>query len=256
MRRKNRCFVDNHLLGTRTGNSFLDSLQADTQRRLLPLLTRTSLQRGQVLSEPGVIVESVWFPIQSVISTLTQMADGRSIEVGFAGHEGMSPLSIAFGSLATSHTTIVQIPGSACLMNAASFVQLVNSDPHLSESALAFAEYSFIAASQFAGCNRLHSIDARYARWLLMAEDRTGGEGFTLTHEFTGEMLGVRRASVTDVAIVMSGAGLISYHRGNITVLDRQRLEKSACECYGKVNAELLRLMGYEAAKHAELAAV
>jgi hypothetical protein len=116
---------------------------------------------------------------------------------------------------------------------------------------LAYAAYSFAASTQFAACNRLHPIEERYARWLLMAADRVGDTGIKLTREYSAQMLGVRRASVTIVASSMSKAGLIEYGRGRISVLDLSGLEALACECYGVVNAELLRLMGYSARQSA-----
>jgi CRP-like cAMP-binding protein len=183
--------------------------------------------------------------VRSVISTVTRMADGGGVEVGLAGHEGMSALSVVFGSRISPHVTITQIADSAYRLSADVFLQLFKNDAPLRERALAYAEYSFIAAAQFAACNRLHAIDQRYARWLLMADDRVGNGEFVLTQEFSAQMLGVRRPGVTIVAGEMSAAGLISYRRGHIAVLDKPGLEAAACECYGVVNAELRRLMGY-----------
>jgi CRP-like cAMP-binding protein len=158
----------------------------------------------------------------------------------------MSPISSAYGSRISAHTTTVQIADSAFCMNADDFLAEMRNDAALRERMLCYAEYSFVAASQFAACNRLHPIVERYARWLLMADDRVGGEEFILTQEYSAQMLGVRRAGVTVVAGQMSEAGLLSYRRGHVVILDRERLADAACECYQAVNTELERLMHYD----------
>ena len=143
--------------------------------------------------------------------------------------------------------TVVQIADSGYNMDAQRFLALVNEHAELRDRALAYAEYSFSASTQFAACNRLHPIEERYARWMLMADDRVGADEFALTQEYAAQMLGVRRAGVTVVAGTLSEAGLIAYTRGHVRVLDRPGLMEAACECYGVVNAELRRLMGYGA---------
>lgn len=230
-----------------TGNSFLDSLPASTRAKLLPLLTLGPLKKGHVLAQPGMPIDTVYFPVRSVISTLTRMMDGGAVEVGLAGHEGMSALPVAFGSRSSPHVTVVQISDSAYCMEAQPFVTMMKDDPDLRDRAFAYAEYSFSAATQFAACNRLHPIEERYARWMLMAGDRVGADDFALTQEYAAQMLGVRRAGVTVVAGIFNEAGLVAYTRGRVRVLDRAGLAEVACECYGVVNAELQRLMGYGA---------
>lgn len=198
-----------------------------------------------MLAPPGSAVTHVYFPLGSVISTVTLMGDGTGVEVGFAGREGFSPVAVAFGSRSLPHATVVQISGTARRMPAEAFLAETARDPELRRHVFAFAEYAFIAATQFAACNRLHSIEERYARWLLMANDRVGRDEFVLTQEFTAQMLGVRRASVTVVAGALSAAGLIAYKRSLIRVLDHDALEHLACECYRVINTELGRILGY-----------
>lgn len=210
------------------------------------MLTCKQVAKGQILASPHVPVEAVYFPLRSVISTITQMDGGEAIEVGLAGAEGMSALSMAFGSRTSAHTTVVQIADSAYCMTADDFMRVLHDDAALSALMRAYAEYSFGAATQFAACNRLHPIVERYARWLLMADDRVGGEDFILTQEYSAQMLGVRRAGVTVVAGQMSEVGIISYRRGRVSIHDRERLEDAACECYDAVNRELRRCMGYD----------
>jgi CRP-like cAMP-binding protein len=236
---------DRMLRADMTGNLFLDTLPAATAERLLPNVTLEGVKRAQILSEPGVEAEYVYFPVRSLISTITRMADGSAVEVGIAGHEGMSTLSLAFGSRVSPHCTLVQIADSAYCMRARYFADEIRSDSALRARVLSYAQYVFVAATQFAACNRLHPMEQRYARWLLMADDRVGDDEFSLTQEYSAQMLGVRRAGVTVVAGEMSTAGLIAYRRGHVTVLDREGLEASSCECYRAVNDELQRLMGY-----------
>jgi CRP-like cAMP-binding protein len=230
-----------------TGNSFLDSLPDATRVRLQPLLSLQSLKKRQVLAEPGVPVKNVYFPVHSMISTVTQTLEGSAVEVGLTGHEGMSPVTVAFGSLVSRHVTIVQVPNSAFGINAKAFMTELAADALLRARSLQFAEYCFAAATQFTACNGLHAIEERYARWILMTDDRVGLEEFNLTQEYSAQMLGVRRASVTNVARALSDEGLISYRRGVIRVTDRPGLEDAACECYSAVNGDLQRIMGYGA---------
>lgn len=229
-----------------TGNLFLDSLAPPTAAALLPLVLRVSLRKGQILAEPDVPVEMIYFPIRSVISTVNRMTDGTAVEVGIAGPEGFSSQALAFGDLTGTQTSIVQIPDSAYAMSAHAFIELVGNDIQLRNRARNYAHFVYAAAAQFAACNRLHPIIARYARWLLMADDRVRSDEFDLTQEYSAQMLGVRRAGVTVAAGELSDNGAIAYRRGHVSVLDRPRLEAISCECYGVVNAQLRRLMGYD----------
>jgi CRP-like cAMP-binding protein len=229
-----------------SGSLFLDALPWESALGLVPDVRLVRLTKGHVVAEPGVPAEAVFFPVDCVISAVTRMADGSAVEVGLAGPEGMSPVTLAFGSRTGTQTGIVQIGGSACTMSASVFGARMEADAALHDLVLKYGHYSFTASAQFAACNRLHPIDQRYARWLLMADDRVGDGEFTLTQEYSAQMLGVRRAGVTVVAGEMSKAGLISYHRGRITILDHAALLAASCECYAVVNDELLRLLGYD----------
>ena len=230
-----------------TGNSFLDALPASTRAALSPSLTRRVVRPGEVLARPGEPFAEVVFPIHSVASTVTVTEEGSAVEVGLAGHEGLSPVAIVFGSDASRHATTVQIPDSALTISVKSFLTMYASDQTFRSRCASYAEYLFTAATQFAACNAVHPAEERYARWLLMADDRVGAREFSLTQEFSAQMLGVRRATVTGIAAVLAERGVISYRRGRIVVLDREGLEDSTCECYAAVNGELERLMGYGA---------
>ena len=236
-------------IGLLTGNSFVDSLCDDTRARLCSMLRPTRLTKGQVLAERGQNNATVWFPVHSTISDVMRLVDGVAAEVGIAGHEGLSTLSVAFGSLTTINTKIVQAGGAAFCLGAEHFAEVLQTDSHLRDRLLAYLQYAYLAAMQLAACNGHHLLSQRYARSLLMASDRLGSNDLKLTHEDSAQILGVRRAGVTQAAAAMSKSGLIRYHRGSLTVLDRERLESSSCECYAAVNAELYRCMGYGARK-------
>ena len=176
---------------------------------------------------------------------------GEGVEVGLTGREGVVGGWLAFPDVRTGHDFIVQIAGSGLVMDAAAFAAQLQDDPELSTAVLRWMQAGMSAMAQFTGCNRLHPVNERYARWLLMAHDRVLGDNFHLTQEYASQMLGVRRASVTLVAGELSGAGLISYHRGDVRIVDREGLEDAACECYRAVNDEALRLLGYDVRKRA-----
>ncbi len=228
-----------------TGNLFLDSLTPLERAPFGGRLERVTLKQGTLLAGPRLAAAYAYFPIDGVISTVAIMRNGDAIEVGFFGRDGFSPTAFAFGSPRTPHTSIVQLTGDIYRMAAADYHQIYEHSPALALRARAFAEYAYTSAAQFAACNRLHPVESRYARWLLMASDRVGGREFLLTQEFAAEMLGVRRASVTLVAGTLAGNGAISYRRGRTKVLDHAKLESMACECYGVINAELKYTMGY-----------
>jgi CRP-like cAMP-binding protein len=229
-----------------TGNLFLDALPWESLRALWPALQPVRLRKAQVVAESGVPGERIYFPLDAVISTVSRMADGSAVEVGLAGAEGFSPASLAFGAVTGAQNVMVQIAGGAYVMSAEAFAARMAQDGALREQALSYAHYSFAAATQFAACNRLHTIDERYARWLLMTDDRVGNGEFLLTQEYSAQMLGVRRAGVTTIAGNLSRAGLISYRRGHISVRDHDALNAASCECYDAVNDELHRLLGYD----------
>ena len=231
----------------RTGNSFIDSLPEPVRSRLLPLFETRRLKAGLVLARPDEPFSDIMFPIRSVISTVMLTVEGSAVEVGLAGHEGLSPLPVTFGSLVSRHSTVVQIPDSALFIGTKAFLAEFRADVALRDQCSRYAEYSFGAATQFAACNAVHPVEERYARWILMANDRVGAREFSLTQEYSAQMLGVRRATVTNIASGLSQKGLISYQRGRVFVIDRDGLEDAACECYAAVNADLERLMGYSA---------
>ncbi len=233
--------------GDRCGNLFLDSLAPGTRERLVAMLVLSPLKRGAIIGIPGQVMHEVYFPVRSVISTLTQMSNGSAVEVALAGHEGIAGFWAGLGNRVSPHSVIVQIPGDAYCLGSEQFRRIVRPDERLRERVLAYASYAYIAATQFVACNRLHQINERFARWLLMADDRVGSQEFALTQEFVAQMLGVRRAGVTLAATALSAARLISYRRGRISIVNREVVEDLACECYSAVNEALQQTMGYGA---------
>lgn len=208
-------------------------------------VTVQDLPRGSVLAEAGERIERVAFPMGCVVSTVTQMSDGSGVEVGMAGREGISCPSLALGAQRSEHRLVVQVPGPARVLAASAVAEIVRASDDAQRRLLGFAEYAFNSATQFAACNALHDVPSRYARWLLMASDRSASDDLRLTQEYSAQMLGVRRPTVTVIAQSFSDAGLIATRQGLVTIADRAGLERAACECYGTVNRMLRRVTGF-----------
>jgi CRP-like cAMP-binding protein len=232
-----------------TGNLFLDTLAPKTLERLRPQLERAQMPAGEEVAAANVPIPRVVFPIGSVISTVTRMSDGTAVEVALTGREGMVGAWLVLHQKTTAQESVVQIGDSAWRMSADRFLLELRSDPELNETLLRYTHAGIITAGQFIACNRLHEIQERYARWLLMAHDRVEHDHFHLTQEYAGQMLGVRRVSVTLVAGEFARSGLISYRRGRVEILNRAGLEEIACECYDAVNNVTQELLGYSVRK-------
>lgn len=230
----------------KTGNLFLDHLGDGPRACLSPHLTRVSLKSEEIVYEPDIPMARVLFPIGGVVSVVTEMLDGSIIEVGFIGREGMTGLPIALGTHKVAQRALVQIPDSAMSMSAADFEACLRAEPELRAWTLRYAQAVLASLSQFAACNKLHSVEERCARWLLMAHDRVPKDVLILTHLFLSQMLGVRRAGVSEAASTLQRAGFIDYnHNGRIHVRDRLGLERAACECYAVVERQWERIFGY-----------
>ena len=202
------------------------------------------LDLGHQIAAAGEPFEHVYFPETAVISVISRMADGAAVEVGTVGNEGMAGVAVFLDAEASANETVAQIPGTASRVPAATFVAGADSRPALRRLLNRYTQAYLTQVAQTAACNRLHRIEARCARWLLMTHDRVGGaERFPLTQEYLAIMLGVRRAGVTVAAGALRDAGLIRYSRGAVRVLDRAGLEAAACECYGIVRRHFDRLL-------------
>jgi len=210
---------------------------------LLSHSTIVALDLAQVVHEPNELFKYIYFPTDGVISILCVMEDGQQAEVSAIGREGLVGSALTLGVDRTPARAIVQIQGAAIRMEAQQFTDSVAHDPDLNALLGRYVQSLLVHSSQTIACNELHTIQQRFARWLLQVSDCMNSPEFTLTQEFMSQMLMVRRGSVSTVASKMQKAGLITYSRGKIRVLDRARLEAASCECYAAVEREYNRLL-------------
>lgn len=226
------------------GNRLVDTLPGDERARLLTLATPVTLAMGQVVQHPRRPIDYVHFPTTAVLSALAVMEDGKAIEVGTVGNEGVAPPTAFLGACSAVHQHVAQVPGGALRVAADLLVREAQRDGPLRRVLVQYHTHFLTQASQSAACNGLHAVAQRCCRWLLMTHDRVQGDDLPLTHDFLGIMLGVRRASVTLVLRPLQDQGLIRYSRGRVTVVDRIGLEVAACECYQVLRDEYERLLG------------
>jgi CRP-like cAMP-binding protein len=172
------------------------------------------------------------------------MADGRAVEFGTVGNEGMIGLPLFLGADRSPHRAFTQVPGDALRMRAEDFREEMGRQGQLAGLLRRYNQALMNQMAYSVACNRLHSVEERMCRWLLMTHDRVGADRFPMTQEFLAQMLGVRRPSVTVVAGVLQKAGLIAYARGWVVILDRAGLEAASCECYRVVRDDFERLLG------------
>jgi CRP-like cAMP-binding protein len=197
-----------------------------------------------VLFERDKPIRHAYFPLTGEHSVLATMENGSAVEIGTVGYEGLSTVDLIMGSELAIETTICQIPGTALRMPAETFREMTAEDTPLRWLALRYLQAYLSQVSQSAACNRLHSLEARMARWLLMSHDRMRRQDFTLTQEYLATMLGVQRPSLSVAAGALQRAGIIDYQRGRMRILDREALEKTSCECYRTVQSHFERALG------------
>jgi CRP-like cAMP-binding protein len=191
-----------------------------------------------VLQEAGGTIEFCYFPNTMMGSVLNIMADGKSVEVGLAGWEGFVGLPVAAGFSSSASRVVAQAAGAAFRIKADDMRKAIRACPQLTASLFQYAQQSTMEVTQIAACNRLHEVDERLARWLLMSQDRILMDGLPLTQEFLSQMLGTRRASVSVAASVLQKANLIRIGRGSVTILNRRGLEEACCECYAVIQKQ------------------
>ena len=225
-------------------NRILSALPADAYARILPDLKSVPLKFRISLHEPGDKMPYVYFPNTGVISMLTVLRNGDGVEIATVGNEGMTDVSVFLGLEESDCRLLIQVPGTAMRMESDRLREHVEQIPILRALLGYYAISLFALVAQSAACNRMHPLVERCARWLLMTHDRVDAPVFPMTHDFLAEMLGVRRPSVSVAAEALQDAGLISYHRGKVTVLDRAGLEAASCECYRLLQARFDRLPG------------
>jgi CRP-like cAMP-binding protein len=192
-----------------------------------------------VLHEPGATLKSAYFCNSGMISILSMFADGKSVEVGLVGKEGFIGLPLVAGFRTSPTRSIAQIDGTAFRVDGGALVAILPECPKLERSLHQYSQISTMQVTQIAACNRLHEVHERLARWLLMCADRVDSNSLPLTQEFLAQMLGTRRSSVTVAAGILQKAGLISSGRGDVKILNRKKLEQTACECYGIMEQQL-----------------
>ena len=202
----------------------------------------------QVLFDVDRPIEHVYFPEDGVVSVLSVMADGSAVETATIGHEGLVGLPLFHGTDRTSAQAFAQVEGAAYRLPAADFRAAVAPGAPLARMVHLYAQALLTLIAQSSACNRLHTMRERCARWLLHTHDRVGAaegvDAFPLTHQFLSQMLGVRRATVSETMAALQEAGLVRYVMGRVTVTDRTGLEGAACECYAIIQREFDRLLG------------
>lgn len=200
------------------------------------------LKPGTILYMPDERLEYVYFPLKGVVSLLVTLADGGTVESGVVGNEGVVGISAVLGADVTTNQALVQDSGSALRIKTTALRAFMKQSGALHDLLLRFTHTLITQISQTAACNRIHTVNERLARWLLMTHDRVDGDTCELTHDFLARMLGTRRSGVTVAASTLREAGMINYTRGSVSILDREALEEASCECYRNVKIEYDRL--------------
>lgn len=224
-------------------NQLLASLPTDVWARWQPLLEPVDMPLGQVLYEAGGTMTHVYFPTTSIVSLLYVMEDGASAEIAVVGHEGLVGVALFMGGGSTPSRAVVQSAGRGYRLKADALKGEFEHHGPVMHLLLRYTQALITQMAQTAVCNRHHSLDQQLCRWLLLSLDRLDSNELVMTQELIANMLGVRREGVTEGALKLQQAGLISYARGRISVLDRPGLERRTCECYAVVKKEYDRLL-------------
>lgn len=221
-----------------TENKILGALNNNAYQQLFSQLERVTLVQGEVIYEADATVKYVYFPETTVLSMLATMEDGRSVEVGPVGKEGMVGLRIFLGAETTPDRVIVHIAGTSKRLKASVLKQLVAEKNALTRKLMRYTRMLLAMTARSAACNQLHTLDQQFARWLLTMSDYVGEDDLRLTHDLIALTLGVRRAGITEAANVLKNRGIIASRRNNIRVVEREGLRAAACECYQIIKDE------------------
>jgi CRP-like cAMP-binding protein len=231
--------------GRPVSNTILLAIPDDEFNGLRGQLEYTELPHHTVLHEPRQKLEDVYFLNSGMVSLVCKTSQGDSVEVGVVGNEGFTPIPVAAGLRRSPHQAIMQVGGDGFRMSADEFEQLLKSTPRLQEIMHRYAAVHGMQVAQTAGCNRLHDLEQRLARWLLLTQDRVGSGLLRITHDFLATMLGTDRPSVSLAARALQKKQIIEYSHGSVRVLNRKMLESSACECYSVIqqfDGQMVRL--------------
>jgi CRP-like cAMP-binding protein len=228
--------------GTRAlRNTILLNLPRAEYDLIFPKLEFVDLPTQTVLNEMGSPIAFGWFLNGGLGSILNVMSTGKSVEVGLSGHEGFVGIPLIAGLRSSPTRIVMQVAGSGYRIKAKVLAGLLSKCPQLAKSLQRYAQELVLQATHVAACNRLHEVEQRLARWLLMSQDRLGGDMVPLTQQFLAHMLGTRRASVTVAAGILQDAGFITYTRGRVKIENRHKLEKASCECYAIIRLQSRR---------------
>jgi CRP-like cAMP-binding protein len=225
------------------GNGLLAALSPEDAAVLLPLLEPVRLVKDHPIFQPMEPASHVWFPDNGMISIVALDDEGSSIEVATVGREGMTGLSIVLGSQSMIYASMVQVPGDGRRIESGAFARIIEQHPSIKAMMLKYVLAAMTQMGQNAACGQLHGVEARCARWLLLAHDYVDGDTFSLTQDYIAMMLGVTRPSVSAAASALQKLGMIRYSRGMMTIVNRRGLEAVSCECYGIVRREFDRLL-------------
>lgn len=220
-------------------NRILLALPPASFKQLSRHLEHVDLRRGQVLHRSDEPVRRLYFVNRGMVCLVKTMQDGRTIEVGATGLDGVTTPEVLFGSNAAILDGVVQVPGSAFVIDRAFLRRTLSKNRIFRELLQGYLHLTIERLAQSAACNRLHSLEERCCRWLLIAHDCARADSFPLTHEFLAMMLGAQRPGVSITMKVLQNAGFVQYVRGKITIADRAGLEGMACECFGSVRHQL-----------------
>jgi CRP-like cAMP-binding protein len=227
------------------GNRWLGSLPSSDLARLQPHLMHCAFERGITLYDAGEDVDLVYFPIEGVVSLMTVLKGGVLVETAAIGREGLVGVTCGPMNGRAVSRAVAQTDGLAVCLKADRFTEALHASPAMRDALARYTEALFAQVQQTSACNALHKLEARMARWLLTLADRADGErSFRLTQEDLSDMLGVRRATVSEVGSILEGRGLIKRGRGRIEIVDRKGLEHAACECYGTIKETFKELLG------------
>jgi CRP-like cAMP-binding protein len=220
-------------------NEILLDLPRKEREAVTPKLELLRLGVRHVLHEPGDTLKSAYFCNSGLISVLSVFSDGKSVEVGLVGKEGFIGLPLIAGFRTATTRSVVQIDSTVYRIDGEALAAVLRQCPTLERRLQQFAQITTMLVTQIAACNRLHEVEQRLARWLLMSADRIASNSVPLTQELLAQMLGTRRSSVTVAAGVLQKAGTIAYTRGDVRIVDRRALEEASCECYAIMQRQI-----------------
>jgi len=218
--------------GKELGNLILLALPQNEFTQIFPSLEFVRLNLHHLMHEAGEVIKSAYFLNNGMASVLTVLPDGKSVEVGLIGKEGFVGSPVIFGFKTSPLRVVIQADATAYRVDVTTLMKFLPGCPELEKQIQRFAMVLGTQSTQLAACNRLHDVEERLARWLMMSHERIGSATMPLTQEFLGQMLGTRRSSVSVAASVLQKAGMITYTRGNVTILDKPKLTEAACDCY------------------------